>query len=102
MAGSGPRAGLMAIGSGWDCAASADPASLSWLSAAGGGVRTVMALLALHVQDDVGGGLGAADKHLARGGRLEWGRAVAHIAGEQRRHAGVADTGPAAPAGGDV
>src|SRR6266508_5613021 len=101
MAGSGPMAGLMAIGSGWEGAASAEAACLSWLSATGRGVCVVMAL-ALHVEDDGGGGLGAADQHLALGGRLERGRAVAHLAGEQRRHAGVADTGPAAPAGGDV
>jgi hypothetical protein len=65
-------AGLMAIGSGWEGAASAEAACLSWLSATGRGVCVVMALaLALHVQDDVGGGLGAADQHLALGGRLE-------------------------------
>jgi len=57
---------------------------------------------ALHVQDEVGAGPGAADEHLAVGRRFQRVRGVGDAAGEQGRGAGVADTGPAAPAGRDV
>src|SRR6185312_7190705 len=67
MAGSGPMAGLTAMGPGRAGGASAPPGWPS-LATAPGGVGLVMARPALHVQDDVGGGLRAADEHLALGG----------------------------------
>jgi len=80
MAGSGPMAGLTAMGPGRAGGASAPPGWPS-LATAPGGVGLVMARPALHVQDDVGGGLRAADEHLALGGGLERVRAVAHLTG---------------------
>jgi hypothetical protein len=58
--------------------------------------------MVLHIEDDVGAGLGAADEHLPIGRGFQRGGGVGDAAGQQRRDAGVADAGPAAPPGGDV
>src|SRR6266702_3156258 len=102
MAGSGPMAGVMATGSGWAWGGSAGGALLLPLAGAGGRAGFGMALLALHVQDDVGGGLGAADEYLPVSWEFQRVGGVGDVAGEQGRHAGVADAGAAAPAGVDV
>jgi DNA-binding CsgD family transcriptional regulator len=56
----------------------------------------------LHIQHGVAGWTGAADEYLAVGGELKRIRGVGDVPGQQRGHAGVADAGAAAPAGGDV
>lgn len=56
----------------------------------------------LHVQDDFGARPGAANEHLPVGGGIERVRRVGDVTGQERRHARVADSGPAGPAGGDI
>src|SRR6516162_4987142 len=103
MDGSGPTAGLMANASRLCSPLSADAVASSSLVVAGDLSSSGIALpLVSHVEDDVGAGLGAADEHLSVGGGFQRGGGVGDLAGQQGGDAGVADPGPAAPAGGDV
>src|SRR6516162_10071547 len=103
MDGSGPTAGLMANASRLCSPLSADAAASSSLVVAGDLSGSGIAFpLVSHVEDDVGAGLGAADEHLSVAGGFQRGGGIGDVAGQQRRDAGVAHPGPAAPPGGDV
>ena len=72
-----------------------------WMAGGGQGPALTSLSEGLHVGDEIGSRLGAAREDLPAGRRLER-LGGADVAGQQWRCAGVADTGAAGPAGGNV